>query len=194
VVLEHVAKKEGLTLPPELAARVAQQADGNLRKALLSLEACKVAQYPFTDDQAVQQTDWELYLQEVTAEILAEQSPKCLLGIRAKLYELLVNCIPPELILKVSYPTQRTPQLPQPPTQERPHPAAAEGVSRVGSAQRLTMLLMQKCDAELKHEICHWAAFYEHRLQCGQKPVLHLEAFVAKFMSVYKRYVINLFG
>ena len=60
--------------------------------------------------------------------------------------------------------------------------------------QRLTMLLMQKCDAELKHEICHWAAFYEHRLQTGQKPILHLEAFVAKFMSVYKRYVINLFG
>jgi replication factor C subunit 3/5 len=79
----------------------AHQADGNLRKALLSLEACKVTQYPFTADQQVQQTDWELYLQEVTGEILAEQSPKCLLGIRTKLYELIINCIPPELILKV---------------------------------------------------------------------------------------------
>jgi hypothetical protein len=79
----------------------AQQADGNLRKALLSLEACKVTQYPFTADQSVQQTDWELYLQEVTADILAEQSPKCLLGIRTKLYELIINCIPPVLILKV---------------------------------------------------------------------------------------------
>lgn len=205
-----------------------------------------MTQYPFTPDQQVQQTDWELYLQEMTGDILAEQSPKCLLGIRSKLYELIINCIPPELILKVWEGEEREStraRLDNSPAAgitaaETPHPLEeldAHGmepslhfsldasnsrsletppscprrdlrervvadwyVMRVGcglpSGQRLTMLLMQKCDAELKHEICHWAAFYEHRLQKGQKPILHLEAFVAKFMSVYKRYVINLFG
>lgn len=33
------------------------------------------------------------------------------------------------------------------------------------------------------------AAHYEHKLQLGTKPIYHLEAFVAKFMSVYKRFI-----
>ena len=35
--------------------------------------------------------------QEIAADVLKEQSPKALLGARGKLYELLVNCIPPEV-------------------------------------------------------------------------------------------------
>jgi hypothetical protein len=30
----------------------------------------------------------------------------------------------------------------------------------------------------------------EHRMQMGSKAIFHLEAFVAKFMSIYKRYVV----
>ena len=33
------------------------------------------------------------------------------------------------------------------------------------------------------------AAFYEHRLQLGNKAIFHLEAFVAKFMSIFKRFL-----
>lgn len=33
------------------------------------------------------------------------------------------------------------------------------------------------------------AAYYEHRLQQGSKAIFHLEAFVAKFMAVYKRFL-----
>jgi len=79
--------------------------------------------------------------------------------VRGKLYELLINCIPPEVILR-----------------------------------KLLLELMKKLDSELKHEAAHWAAFYEHRLQSGQKPIFHLEAFVAKFMSVYKNWTIEQFG
>ena len=39
-------------------------------------------------------------LQEIANDILAEQTPKRLFAVRGKMYELLVNCIPPELILK----------------------------------------------------------------------------------------------
>ena len=38
--------------------------------------------------------------QEIAGLILKEQSPKRLFEVRGKLYELLVNCIPPELILR----------------------------------------------------------------------------------------------
>ena len=41
-----------------------------------------------------------LLAQEIANDILSEQTPKRLFAVRGKLYELLVNCIPPELILK----------------------------------------------------------------------------------------------
>lgn len=40
--LQNVAKKENFTLPKELALKIAEESDRNLRKALLSLEATKV--------------------------------------------------------------------------------------------------------------------------------------------------------
>ena len=39
-------------------------------------------------------------MQEIANDILGEQTPKRLFVVRGKLYELLVNCIPPELIIK----------------------------------------------------------------------------------------------
>ena len=79
---------------------------------------------------------------------------------RAKLYELLANCIPPELIFKT-----------------------------------LVDELVRSMDDELKHQVVHWAAFYESRLVgYGQKAIYHLEAFVAKVMTMYKDYLISMFG
>ena len=39
-VLTHVAKKENVRLPEELAANIAQKSSRNLRRAILMLEAC----------------------------------------------------------------------------------------------------------------------------------------------------------
>ena len=39
-------------------------------------------------------------MQEIAKDIFQEQSPKQLYQVRGKLYELLVNCLPPELILR----------------------------------------------------------------------------------------------
>ena len=46
-----------------------------MRRALLTLETCRVSSYPFKPTQAVQLTDWEVYINQIGAEILAEQSP-----------------------------------------------------------------------------------------------------------------------
>ena len=40
------------------------------------------------------------HVQEIAKDIFQEQSPKQLYAVRGKLYELLVNCLPPELILR----------------------------------------------------------------------------------------------
>ena len=68
-VLLTVAKKESLALPPVLAQRVAAASGRNLRRALLMLEATKVSSYPFTEDQALQMPDWELYIASLAKEV-----------------------------------------------------------------------------------------------------------------------------
>jgi hypothetical protein len=34
----------------------------------------------------------------------------------------------------------------------------------------------------------------EHRMQLGSKPIFHIEAFIAKFMSLFKAFVVRMFG
>jgi len=99
-VLQLIASKENFTLPPKFGAVIALKSNRNLRRAILMLETCKLDQYPFQEGQRTQSPEWEDFLQGVATLIIAEQSPKRLLMVRNKLYELLVHCIPPDLILK----------------------------------------------------------------------------------------------
>lgn len=55
--------------------------------------------------------------------------------------------------------------------------------------QGLVTELLSNCDGQLKTEVAQMAAFYEHRLQLGNKAIYHLEAFVAKFMAIYKKFM-----
>ncbi|XP_042313372.1 replication factor C subunit 3 [Sceloporus undulatus] len=153
-ILSSVCKKEGLVLPQELAQRIAEKSGRNLRKALLMCEACRVQQLPFTPDQDISETDWEVYLRETANAIVSEQTPQRLLEVRGRLYELLTHCIPPEIIIK-----------------------------------GLLTELLNNCDGQLKADVAQMAAFYEHRLQLGNKAIYHLEAFVAKFMALYKKFM-----
>ncbi|CAC5421511.1 RFC3_5 [Mytilus coruscus] len=153
-VLQNICKKESLNLPTELARRIAEKSNRNLRRAILMCEACRVQQQNFTVDQEVTEPDWELYLKETAQLIAQQQSPKRLLEVRGRLYELLTHCIPPDVIIK-----------------------------------GLLQELISNCDGQLKTEVVQTAAYYEHRLQMGQKAIYHLEAFVAKFMAIYKRFL-----
>jgi len=57
--------------------------------------------------------------------------------------------------------------------------------------QKLTIELLKKMDDSLKPEVLQHAAYYEHRLNLGSKPVFHIEAFVAKVMASYKKWSIE---
>jgi len=158
-VLNHIAKKEKVILPEKLAMKIAGASDRNLRRAILMFEATKVQQYPFLADQKVNSSDWEMYIGGIANSITQEQSPLRLLQVRSKLYELLGNCIPPDVIMKT-----------------------------------LVKKLLARLDDALKPKVIEFAAFFEHRMKIGSKPIYHLEAFVAKFMSTYKAYVVSIFG
>lgn len=45
----------------------------------------------------------------------------------------------------------------------------------------------------VKRDIVKWAAVYEHRICVGSKDILHLDAFVASFMDLYKKHTVNMF-
>lgn len=58
----------------------------------------------------------------------------------------------------------------------------------------LGLELLKNLDDSMKHEVMEAAAFYEHRIAMGSKDIFHLEAFLAKFMAIYKRYLNDLFA
>ena len=60
--------------------------------------------------------------------------------------------------------------------------------------KKLTEVLLRRVDDEIKHEIVQEAAFYDHRMHQGSKPIFHMEAFVAKFMAIYRRWCVESFG
>ncbi|RSH78272.1 Replication factor C (RF-C) subunit [Apiotrichum porosum] len=50
--------------------------------------------------------------------------------------------------------------------------------------------IVDKVDDELKASVVHYAAHYELRMRQGSKKIFHIEAFVAKIMSVVKQYAL----
>lgn len=99
-VLAHVAKKEKFTLPPTTSSAICSDVNGNLRKALLVLEALRMQSPDLSSGIAIAKPDWEVYIARTADLILSDPSPQNLLAVRSKLYELLVHAIPPTLILK----------------------------------------------------------------------------------------------
>lgn len=49
--------------------------------------------------------------------------------------------------------------------------------------------LVKKCDGQLKAQVTQYAADYEEQLHRGSKAIFHIEAFVAKFMLLYKTFM-----
>lgn len=99
-VLQKVAAKESLKLAPELAARIADKAHRDLRRAVLILESVHAQGGAFTKDTPLPQEGWEAAVERIAKKILQEQSPKCAMEVRGMLYELLAACLPADFILK----------------------------------------------------------------------------------------------
>ncbi|KAF8071780.1 P-loop containing nucleoside triphosphate hydrolase protein [Lyophyllum atratum] len=100
VVLNYVAKRAPFTLPPEAAKKIIDDSGGNLRKAILVLEALKMQSPDLSGPLAIAKPDWETYCHKVADLIVSEQSPARVMEVRAKFYELLSHCIPPTVVLK----------------------------------------------------------------------------------------------
>ncbi|KAJ7227353.1 P-loop containing nucleoside triphosphate hydrolase protein [Mycena pura] len=99
-VLTHVAKRAYFDLPPEVAQDIIKDSGGNMRKAVLVLEALKMQSPDLSGPLTIAKSDWESYCQKIANLIVTEQTPARVMEIRTKFYELLSHCIPPTVILK----------------------------------------------------------------------------------------------
>ncbi|KAF9790618.1 P-loop containing nucleoside triphosphate hydrolase protein [Thelephora terrestris] len=100
-VLQQVAKNVGFDLPPEASEKIAEDSNGNLRKATLVLEALKMQSKDLNSPSlTIPKPDWESYCHKVADLIMSEQTPAKVMEVRGKFYELLSHCIPPTVILK----------------------------------------------------------------------------------------------
>ena len=62
-----------------------------------------VSRPDLTGSLTIAKPDWEVYCHKVADLIVAEQTPARVMEVRSKFYELLSHCIPPTVILKVSF-------------------------------------------------------------------------------------------
>ena len=118
--------------------------------------------------------DWERYTQLLAGDILREQSPRQLLACRARVYELLVNCVPADTIMK-----RLSGFL-------IGSASAGDGGGGGAVASAAAAGSLRALPEAVRAEIVHWAAYYEHRLQLGSKELFHIEAFIARVMAVIK--------
>ena len=66
------------------------------------LEVMKMQNKSLSKDQRIEKPDYELYIETIADDIISTQTPRQVMNIRNKFYELLVHCIPPNEIIKVS--------------------------------------------------------------------------------------------
>lgn len=120
-MVKKVASAEHISIPDHVSLLLSRISLGNLRRALLSFEALYAQDPAFksikpdhsllasgkqaaSDIDAVPRPDWEKYAAKTAEKILSEQKPETLLEVRGMFYELLVHCIPAQLILAVRFP------------------------------------------------------------------------------------------
>jgi replication factor C subunit 3/5 len=99
-ILLKIARKENTVLSEILATRIAEGSERNLRKALLQFQTLRMQKYPFNDSVVLHIPEWKQAIRVIADDIAAEQSPKQIRTIRDKVYDLLINCIPGDVIIK----------------------------------------------------------------------------------------------
>ncbi|EYB82086.1 hypothetical protein Y032_0367g36 [Ancylostoma ceylanicum] len=75
-----VAEKVRLTVPDPVLEQIVTKSRGNLRRALLSMEAVKRKGVPIKDNEQVPEPEWEIYLRETADMMIKKQSNETVLA------------------------------------------------------------------------------------------------------------------
>ncbi|KAI9911916.1 hypothetical protein PsorP6_009610 [Peronosclerospora sorghi] len=147
--------------------KLRSRASGIFDGRCLCLRRAVSSSIRFSPEQQIQLPAWEEYICTLAKIVLQEQSPAGYVESNERAVEMIVLTVLHLFVLCF-----------QP----------LEGA--------MIYELMSNCvpsEVILKHELVQWASYYEHRMQRGSKEFFHFEAFLAKFMMLYKKFLLDLY-
>lgn len=165
-ILKHISAKERVTIDDAFARQIAVRSQRNLRRALLMLQ------------------------------VSATESNRLVLGASTDTKDARIKTAPWQLFIEELARLVVEEQSPQRLllARQKLYELLSNCIPADTVFERLTVALMENVDDALRKDIVKWAAYHEHRMQTGSKPVIHLEAFLARFMHLYKQWQIEFFG
>ncbi|GAA6023089.1 hypothetical protein JCM10207_007715 [Rhodosporidiobolus poonsookiae] len=171
--LQQTAKAEHISLPSHVSLLLARISSGNLRRALLSFEALNTQDPAFKSVKA----DHSLLTtgKQASGDIEAVPRPDWE-KYAAKTAEKILAEQTPEKLLEV---------------RGMYYELLVHCIPAKHILATIAKRLLDRVDEEIKADVAYWAAFYDHRLQQGNKHIFHLEAFAAKIMSIQKQHMLG---
>jgi len=165
-ILKQVSAKERITIDDAFARQIAVRSRRNLRRALLMLQ------------------------------VSATECNKLVLGASTESKDARIKTAPWQLFVEELARLVVEEQSPQRLllARQKLYELLSNCIPPDTVFERLTVALMENVDDSLRKDIAKWAAYHEHRMQTGSKPVIHLEAFLARFMHLYKQWQVEFFG
>lgn len=176
-------------LPLELALRLTQQAHGSIRRALLMLDACHAVRPfpPTASSVSVSISSSLLNSQAANAGSgsggAGVERNNAGMAIPVPDWEVAVDEIANLAATEQS--SKRILEI-----RKRLYEILVHLVPADVLFKRLADRLWEVSDASLRDQIAYWAAFFEHRCTQGMKPVIHIEAFITKYMSLQKEFTL----
>lgn len=97
-ILDHIVTQEQVKLQPGATNQIAHMSEGDIRKAILTLERAAVNNE--TQLSRLKYQPWEMQCAQIVERLKEAQDPKRLHELREPIYNLTVSLIPPQFILK----------------------------------------------------------------------------------------------
>lgn len=156
-ILAKIANRERFELPPNLALSISVQTRRNMRAAIMTLQTARLKSPNLHSMKALPRPDYEAFIGEIAQDVVKEQSPQNLRQIRTKLYELLTKGITSDIIF-------------------------INLCREFLKAEQSRSTLPEP----IKPTVLRYAVIFEGRCREGSKPIIHLEAFLARVMALIK--------
>lgn len=161
-ILGKIANRENFELPPALAQSIAENSRRNMRRAIMMLQTLRVKNQQLNPKTHIPMPDYEGFINEIACDVNADQSPANLKVIRGKLYELLTKGITSDVIF--------------------------QNLCREFLKSHMSKSTVPE---PIKPVVLRYAVMFEGRCREGSKPIMHLEAFIARTMALVKQNNIN---
>ncbi|CCH59104.1 hypothetical protein TBLA_0B02620 [Henningerozyma blattae CBS 6284] len=154
-LLKKIVDAENVNVESDdILKKIVKESNNNIRTSVLMLESMALSnEFNLKSTSPIIKPDWLNTIIKLSMKIKKDRSVPCIVECRSIIYDLLAHCIPPKIIL-----------------------------------QELTFQLLKNYNNSIKVtdenilDIMSISSTFDERLALGNKPIFHLEGFIAKVM------------